>query len=95
MKMMEMCSGMSMEECQSMMMNMMSNRPDFTNLQMQNTQKIDGTPELQALFFEWCHQIQDEMKVFAANNTSDINEIAQHFKLSVQSCEYILNRLFK
>lgn len=92
-KMMEMCGNMSMEECQAMMSRMMNktNEPDFSSLQVEQNQKIVGTPELQTLFFEWCNQIKDEMKAYSKSmGKSDLDTVSEHFKLSVESCKYIL-----
>ena len=95
-KMMQMCANMTMEECRAMMSQMMnkSKEPDFSSLQVEQNQKIVGTPELQSLFFEWCNQIKSEMKAYAQSmDSEDLNTISAYFKLSVDSCKYILNEL--
>ncbi len=92
-KMMEMCANMSMEECQAMMQNMMNKEPDYVNLQVEKNNKIIGTPELQALFFEWCGQIKEEMQEYLKSNTNDITKLAKHFNVSKESCNYLLTTL--
>lgn len=92
--MMDMCANMSMEECQTMMKKMMGNAPDFQQMQIDLNQEIMGTPELQVLFFEWCHQIKKEIQEYAnLNDGIGIDEIARHFMLSKESCEYLLYKM--
>jgi len=93
-KMMDMCNNMSMDQCQSMMSKMMNKTSDFGGIQADQNTKITGTPELQSLFFEWCGQIRSEILDFVSKSgKSDLKEISEHFKLSTESCDYILNKL--
>jgi len=92
--MMEMCANMSVEECQAMMRKMVNNEPEYRNMQIDLNDEIISTPELQALFFEWCNQIKKELQEYTnSNSKDDIDEISQHFNLSKESCDYLLNKM--
>jgi hypothetical protein len=95
-KMMEMCANMTMEECQAMMSRMRNKNkePNFNSPKEEHKPKNVGTPELQSLFFEWCDQIKEDMKAYAKSiDDDDLKAISAHFKLSVESCEYLLKEL--
>ena len=92
--MMEMCANMTKDECQEMMRKMMSNEPDYRSMQVNLNNEIIGTSELQALFFEWCSQIREELLEYKKLNANiNIDDISRQFKLSKESCEFLLNKI--
>jgi hypothetical protein len=53
-----------------------------------------ATPELRQTFEEWLGQIQDEiLQAVEAGGPSDVGSLAQRFKLSTESVQFILFRL--
>lgn len=55
-----------------------------------------ATPELRSMFEDWLQQIQDEIsKYIEETNSTDNEKIAEHFKISNESVNFILTKLAK
>jgi hypothetical protein len=73
-----------MEMCQKMMGNMMKS----------NDLATYATPEVRALFEDWAEQIENEiLDYIKANNNSDPDKIAEHFKLTKNSINFFISKL--
>jgi hypothetical protein len=55
-----------------------------------------ATPEIRGLFEEWAQQVEDEILQFVEKEgKADPEQIAKHFKLSIDSAIFFLTRLAK
>jgi transcription initiation factor IIE alpha subunit len=53
-----------------------------------------STPELRGLFNDWLSEIEQEVLEFLENKTEvDPNEVAEHFRLELESVIFILSKL--
>lgn len=90
------CANMTVEECKAMMKAMMDDSPEFNDLRVDNEEETLATEELRLLFFAWLQQIEEEVELLIKDNPNiNCEELAQEFKLSEESCAYLLNRIRK
>lgn len=92
----DVCANMTMEECKAMMKEMMGNSPELNDLKIDKEEESLATEELRVLFFAWLQQIEEEVEILLKENPELTSmTLADEFKLSEESCSYLLNRVKK